>query len=99
MWICPQCEAKNIDEARICLGCGIGRICPECQNPMTGDMCEHCSKPFKKINWMNKAEFDAFKEEKAAAEKAAAEKAAAEKAAAEKAAAEKAAAEKAAAEK
>ncbi|MBO5743801.1 MAG: hypothetical protein J6R68_05920, partial [Clostridia bacterium] len=99
MWICPECETKNIDEARLCLNCGRGWVCPECNNAASGDACKSCSKAYVKINWLNKAEFEAYKEEKLAAEKAAAEKAAAEKAAAEKAAAEKAAAEKAAAEK
>ena len=99
MWICPQCETQNIDEAKMCLSCGVGRICKKCQSPMSGDVCQHCSQPYEKTKWLGEKEFNAIKAEKAAAEKAAAEKAAAEKAAAEKAAAEKAAAEKAAAEK
>jgi len=69
MWICPECETKNIDEAKLCLACGVGRICPACNEVMSGDVCEHCREPFKKINWMNKAEFEIYKEEKAAADR------------------------------
>lgn len=64
MWTCPECKTQNIDDTKICLSCGKGRICRKCMNPTSGDKCEHCSEPYTKTPWLTETEYEKVKLQK-----------------------------------
>lgn len=64
MWLCPVCKKENIDNAKKCLSCGKGWLCPNCKNPMSGDCCDACGRNDTSANasWLSEKDYGTYME-------------------------------------